>query len=338
MRAAIFSGPGKLDVTTVPVPHIANADEVLMKVEACGVCGTDLHILSDPPGHPATVGAILGHEFAGKILQVGPDVTHLKPGDRVCADPNLICGVCRYCRDGYPNMCERMTTLGIFLNGGFAEYVVAPARALFPIPDILAPEVAAFIEPLGCVLNATREVKLQPGDTAVVLGGGPIGLYFAMMFKASGAAKVIVSEIAEFRKAYALAVGADRVVNPKTGNLKEAVEAELGGGADVVVDAVGGLISDALDVVRRGGQVIAFGQNLHAKNEVTPYWITRHEVTIQGIYIAKNTFPRAIKILAADLLPVRKLITHRVGLDGIVQAIADMRLGRAMKIIVEPGL
>lgn len=337
MRAAVFTAPGQLEVLEVPKPRVERPDDVLIRVEACGVCGTDLHILSVPPGHPGTCGAIMGHEYIGTVEEVGPHVTHVKPGDRVAVDPNIRCGTCKYCQAGLPNQCENFTTLGIFIHGGFAQYNVAPAKVLFPIPRDLPARAAAFIEPMSCVLNATQEIKAQPGDTAVVLGGGPIGLYFTMMLKAAGAAKVVVSELAEYRHPFARKAGADRVVNPMNEDLAAAVHAELGDGADIVVDAVGGLLDQAMGVVRKAGQIILFGQNLHRHNDVVPYQITRNELTVKGSYIARNTFPRAIKILAAGLIPVEELITHEVGLDGILPALQDMRDGRAMKIIVYPN-
>lgn len=336
MRAAVFTGPGQLQVVETPRPRLGRPEDVLIRVEACGVCGTDLHILSVPPGHPGTCGTTLGHEYVGAIEAVGPAVTHVKPGDRVVVDPNLRCGVCRYCQDGLPNQCENFTTLGIFEDGGFAEYNVAPARAVYPIPKELVSEMATFVEPLSCVLNATSELRAQPGDTAVVLGGGPIGLYFAMVLRASGATKVIVSEFSEHRRPFAAKIGASRVVNPLQEDLVSAVHAELGDGADIVVDAVGGLLDQAMSVARKAGQIVLFGQNLHRHNQVVPYWITRHELTIKGSYIARNTFPRAIKILTSGLLPVEKLITHRVDLDGIVGALEDMKSGRAMRIVAFP--
>ncbi len=120
MKAAVFEGGGKLSIKEVPVPKVEKADDVLLQVEAASICGTDVQILKTPPGHPATPGAVLGHEYIGKVLEAGPAVTHVKAGDRVAVDPNLTCGLCAYCRIGLPNMCSNMTTLGIFIDGGFA--------------------------------------------------------------------------------------------------------------------------------------------------------------------------------------------------------------------------
>lgn len=336
MLAAVFEGEGKLALRDVPKPQIAQDDDVLLRVEAASICGTDVHILSVPPGHPATPGSILCHEYAGEVLDVGPGVTTIKKGDRVVVDPNLTCGNCVYCRSGMPNMCENMTTLGIFMNGGFAEYNVAPAKALHRISRDVPPEIAVFAEPLSCVVNGTQKVRLQPGETAVILGAGPIGLLFTQMFKASGAGKIIVAEVLPLRARYAKESGADLVVNPKNEDLATIVKRETEVGADVVVDAVGSLLSDAVGLVKRGGKVLIFGMNQHARPEVKQFDITRYEVAVLGTYIAKFAFPMAVKILESGVIPVQKLITHRLKLSEVLEGFEAMKNGEAIKVVVSP--
>ena len=152
MLAAVFEGKGKLSLKEVPVPEIKELDEVLLQVERASICGTDMRILEIPPGHPATEGVILSHEYTGKVLAAGGAVTQFKKGDRVVVNPNITCGNCSYCKMGIPNMCENMTTLGIFVNGGFARYNVAPVKALHKISPDLLPELAVFTEPLSLSL------------------------------------------------------------------------------------------------------------------------------------------------------------------------------------------
>lgn len=337
MLAAVFAAPGKLELRQVPVPRIQAPDQVLLKVLAASICGTDLHILHVPPGHPGNVGSILCHEYVGEVLEVGSAVTEFAVGDHVVVDPNLTCGSCTYCKNGLPNMCSNMTTLGIFLDGGFAEYNVAPARALHKISKDVPPEIAVFAEPLSCVVNATQKIKLQPGETAVVLGAGPIGLYFTQIFKASGAGKIIVAEISPFRQHYARISGADVVVNPAQENLAQVVQEQTGGlGADVVVDAVGVLLKDAIQVTRRGGRILLFGQNQNARAEIAQNDITRNELTIMGSFIAKYTFPPTIKMIESGILPLDKLITHRLPLSEIEQGFAAMRRGEAIEVVIYP--
>ncbi|MEW6228223.1 MAG: alcohol dehydrogenase catalytic domain-containing protein, partial [Bacillota bacterium] len=305
-------------------------------VEAASIGGTDLHILAGPPGHPATPGAILGHEYVGTVLKVGPAVEGLQEGDRVVVDPNLTCGRCRYCRMGMPNMCANMTTLGIYLDGGFAKYNVAPSRALHKISGSVPPETAVFAEPLSCVVNGTQKVRLHPGESVVVLGAGPIGFLFIQVFRAAGAGKIIVSEVAETRAEAARRSGADLVADPRAGDFKDKVMAETGIGADVVVDAVGSLLPTALELVRRGGKVLLFGMNQAAAPGVAQYYITRHEVAVLGTYIAKHTFPPAIKVLEGGAINTNAMITHRVRVANIHEGFEAMRSGKAVKVVVTP--
>lgn len=336
MLAAVFEGKGRLNLKEVLTPEIKKPDEVLLQVERASICGTDMRILEVPPGHPATEGVILSHEYTGKVLEVGEAVTQFKKGDRVVVDPNITCGNCSYCKMGIPNMCENMTTLGIFINGGFARYNVAPAKVLHKVsPDLLS-ELAVFTEPLSCVVSATQRLKVHPGEVVVVLGAGPIGLLFIQMFKASGAGKIVVSEILEYRAKFAYESGASRVVNPLKDNLERIVKEETVVGADVVVDAVGTLVKSAIAIVRRGGRILLFGQNYQARAQVAQNDITKNELTLMGSFIARFTFPFAIKIIESKVLDLEKLITHRLPLEDVHKGIETMRKGEAIKVIITP--
>lgn len=336
MKAAIFEGEGKLAIKEVPMPKMKLFEDVLIKVEIASVCGTDCHILSVPPGHPANAGIVLGHEYMGEVVEVGKWVTHLKAGDRVVIDPNVTCGLCRYCRMGMPNMCENMTTLGIFIDGGFAPYNIAPAKACHPIGDDLPAEKAIFAEPLSCVVNGSNKLAIRPGDSVVVLGAGPIGLLYTAIMKQAGAGRIIVAEVSEFRAQKAREMGADIVINPKEQNLAEEVLEATGIGADAVIDAVGSLIKDAVAVCRRGGKVLLFGMNSNARCDFGQFDITRHEISILGTFIANHTFPQTIKLLETTGIPLEKLVTHRITLDELPQGIQTMRGGEAIEMLVMP--
>ncbi len=337
MLAAVFEGQGKLSVREVPVPRIKNPDDVLLEVEAAGVCGTDLHILEVPPGHPATPGAILGHEYVGRVLETGSAVSTVQPGDRVVVAPNLYCGICGPCTSGRPNQCEHFTTLGIFLDGGFARYNVAPERALFKVAPTLPPQEAVYAELLSCIVGGTEKVRLQPGETVAILGAGPVGLMFELVFKAAGAGKIIMTDIAPYRLEYARKLGADVVVNVKTEDPVAVTREATGGrGVDVVVDAVGSLLPQAIEQAAVGGKIVLFGMNQQAYPQVHQFDITRKELTVMGTYIGINTFPRAIRMLESGVVKPSALTTHTLPLPRILEGIAALRAGEGIKVVITP--
>ncbi len=335
MRVPVFMGDGRLELQDRPVPAIRNGDDVLLAVEACGLCGTDLNILAVPPAHKATVGTVLGHEFVGTVRQAGPRVTGLKTGDRVVVAPRLNCGLCRYCRRGIVNQCESYQTLGIHIDGGLAPYCVAPERALFRIDKGVAIEDAAFAEVLSCVLSSTLRVPASPADTVVIFGAGPVGLLYALLYRAVGAGKIIVTDISPFRLDFSVRCGVDSVINAR----QEDVEAVVGRltdlGADIVVDAVGNLLPQAVKLARRGGRIILFGLQMHAMPAVSQYLITRHELTVYGAFVGINPFPQTVRLLESGVIRPSTLITHRMPVAEIEDALAAMRAGETMKVIVE---
>lgn len=233
-----------------------------------------------------------------------------------------------------PNLCENMVSLGEQMDGAFAEYSLMPVTALHKISPELDPELAVFAEPLSCVVNATQKIKTQPGENVAVLGAGPIGLLFIQMFKACGARKIIVAEVSKYRAKYALETGATRLINPLTEDLEGIVSKETTIGADVVVDAVGTLFREDLKLVRSGGKVLLFGQNFKARTEITQNDITKNEINILGNYIAKYTFPLAIRIIESNVLNLKKLITHRFSLGNIHKGIEVMKRREAIKVII----
>ena len=318
------------------MPSLASDDDVLLKIDSASICGTDLHILSVPPGHPATPGSMLGHEYVATVEQVGSAANGLESGDRVVIDPNLTCGLCRPCRSGQTNCCENMTTLGIFRNGGLAEFNVAPAKALHKINRDVPPEQAALAEPLTCVLHAFEKVLITPGASVVVIGAGPIGLLFSMLYKSAGAGMTIVIEPVDYRRQVAEACGADTVLDPTAVDSTEAIQSATRGGADVVIDAAGRFFQQALDLARPGGRVILFGMDQRAECSVKQFGITRSEVTIFGSFIQNTAFPKVVKILESGILPMEKLVTHQFGLEEFGSAIELLRQGQAVKTVLSP--
>ena len=337
MQAAVLSDVGTLSLEERPLPTLARPDDVLLEVECCGICGTDLHILSVPPGHPASLGVVLGHEFVGIVREVGDAVTSLRPGDRVVVAANISCGQCVWCRRGLVNHCESFSTYGIFEDGGLAPNVVVSGRSCFPISGNIPKHVAALAEPLSTVVNGVRLADVFPGDTAAMIGAGPIGLMFTALLKAAGAT-VLSIEPTELRAELAKTIGADRVVHPQDSDPVQAtLELTDGLGADLVVDAVGSQLPKALELVRKGGRIVLFGMNEHARAEVAQSRITRDELSLLGGYVGRReeVFPTAVRLLEHGLVDFEPLVTHRITLPELPGAVEELRAGRAVKVEVE---
>jgi (R,R)-butanediol dehydrogenase / meso-butanediol dehydrogenase / diacetyl reductase len=335
MTAGVFARRGVLEIQERPVPTIRSADEVLLEVEATGVCGTDLHILNDPPGHPATEGSILGHEIVARIIEVGKNVTQYKVGQRVTVDPNLKCGLCKPCKKGKWNHCVNWTTIGIFQDGGFAKYVVVPQKALHLMSDSVPLKDAIWVELLSCIMGSTDRIAIQPGQTAVVIGAGPAGMLHALMFQAAGA-KVFIADVAPYRLNLASSAGIG-TVNIKESNLKDVVMNTTDNwGADVVVDAVGTQFQSALETVATGGMISLFGMNSHAMPEVAQNLVTRKELTVFGSYVGYNVFPRAIQVLESGAVKPGQLTTHEVSVSDLPKGVDAAKRGEAMKVLVRP--
>jgi len=333
MLAAVLAAEGVLEMQQRPVPRLTHPADVLLEVEGCGICGTDLHILQSPPGHPATHGTILGHEFLGRIIEAGSAVTTLRLGQRVAVAPNISCSLCASCKAGRPNHCIDFTTLGIFKDGGLAPYCVVPERACHSMADHVPFDDAVWVEVLSCVVNSVDTVKALPGETVLVLGGGPTGALHALLF-AAGGATVIVSDMSDARLEVLRAAGITRIINPGREALIEVVRAFAPDGADVVVDCVGNQLDAALDVVRTGGRISLFGMNSHARPAVRQNTITRNELTVYGSYVGVNTFPRAIAVLERAVIKPSVLMSAVVPLEQLTNALDLLRSGKAMKVAI----
>lgn len=336
MSAAIFEDEGKLMVREVPVPTIRTPQDVLVKVEVCGVCGTDIRFLAVPPVIRAKKGVILGHEYIGEVVAVGKDVPQFQPGDRVAVIPDLPCGHCRFCAEGWPNLCENMASIGGDLDGGFAHYALAPAKGLYKISPDLPVEEGAFVELLSCVLGGVQKAALLPGEDVVIIGAGPAGLVYMKVFKSAGAGKVIMVEISPWRIDFARRAGADLVINPREEDLREAVRAVTGSGAHVVVDAVGSQVTAAISVARRSGRIIVFGEDHGAECTIRPRDIQGQELRLLGSFIGIHVFPRAVKMLESGVVQLSDLITHRLSLEELPAGIAELAAGRGAKGVCFP--
>ena len=337
MSAVVFHGEGRWGMDQVTVPTISRDDEVLLAVDRAGICGTDLHILHIPSGHPATPGAILGHEYVATLLDAGDGVRGFEKGDRVIVDPNLTCGLCPPCCAGRTNLCERMTTLGIYLNGGLAAFNLAPVKALHKIRREVPVEHAVLVEPLTCVLHSFEKAALQPGESVSIFGAGPIGLLFLLLFREAGAGSIFVAEPASYRARKAREFGADEVIELTGEDAAEAICSVTNGGTDITIDAVGRCMAMALKVTRPGGRLILFGMDQNSSVSVNQCDITKRELTLHGSFIQQTAFPKVVKLLESETLPIGQLITHQLPLAEFAQALELLESGEAIKVVLDPS-
>jgi threonine dehydrogenase-like Zn-dependent dehydrogenase len=336
MRAAIFEGNGRVMIAERADPKVSRPDDVLIRIAANGLCGSDLRALATPPEMVYDQGVIVGHEFSGTIEDVGDEVT-LEPGARVVVHPNIWCQTCWYCRSGHTNLCDRFVHIGSMRDGGAAELCVVPERMVYRVSDEMAFDLAALAEPLACVLNGTKQASIHPGESVLILGGGPIGLLYLILLKAAGASPLIVSEPAPHRARWARDLGADEVVDPRAANVQDVVrELTEGRGVDVAVDSVGALLPDAVTSVRKAGRVLVFGLNERIEATIRPVDLVYREISISGVYIARGTFPLAVKLLTENKLGFDRLVTHRLELEQFDEAIELLRTGEAVKALVVP--
>lgn len=347
MKAQIFKGDGILEMEERPVPKIEKPDDVILRVGGVGICGSDVSILAVPPRHPAKPGVIFGHEFAGIVEEVGSAVTNVKPGDHVCVDQNPGCGVCDMCRKGYFNACRVLfdnpgapkgwpRTPGQWWDGAMAPYVKVPSYYLYPVSEDIPMWQAAAFEPLGVVMNGFNKVQPMVGETACVIGGGPIGLFATTLLKMGGASKVIAAETSPERRRMLEDLGADVVVNPLEEDLNQIVLEETDGlGTDIAVEAVGSQLPTAAQVIGFRGRILQIG--IPSKVTWEPVDFASKEGRIHTVWLMGQKAPSdALRLLESGRLPMDKIVTHRFPLEKAREAIDMAAHGKAGKVIVEP--
>lgn len=313
MKAAQIEAPGQAAVVSAAEPQIGQ-DDVLIKVRAAGICGTDLHIFKGE--YEARYPLIPGHEFSGEVVAVGDAVTRFRVGDRVTADPNVPCGRCENCQRNEPNQCRNLAAIGVTRNGVFAEYVVAPQGVVFPIGD-MSYAAAALIEPLACVVWGLKRVEVQPGDTVLLFGAGPMGCLLLQALKHAGASRVVVTDVVPSRLELAAALGANETVLADA-RQQEALMALEPQGYDIVVDATGipRIIEQLPLYARPRGKVWVFGVAPRGtKVSYDPYEVFRKDLSIIGSFAVNRTFPQSIALIQHGAVKVEPLISHRLPLD-----------------------
>lgn len=293
-------------------------DEVLLQVKAAGVCGSDVHGYTGSTGR-RTPPLVMGHEVTGVVAEVGEAVSRVAPGDRVVVQPLLTCGACSNCRAGLPNICLHRTGVGMNFAGGYAELLRVPERLLYPLPARLGWAQGTLVEPLAVALRAANLTPLALGDTAVVVGAGPIGLLTLLALKLKGAGTVVVTDVSEHRLELARKLGAEVSVNVAEASALDTVRQLTGGeGAHAVVEAVGttATVGASLELVRPGGHVTWLG-NAAPQVELAMQALVTREVTVRGSYGFAGEFGRALELLAAGTLTPDALIEHTAPLrDG----------------------
>jgi len=339
VKATVYVGSGALQVEDRPVP-VPSPGEVVIAVDYCGICGTDLHAVTEGWARP---GSILGHEYAGRIAAVGPDVSGWAVGDAVTAEPGLVCGTCEFCAGGRPSLCcEYMAALlGGVWSGAFAEYVPVKARQLHRIPPGLGARAAALTEPLAVALHAITRSRIAPGETALVTGAGPLGCLHVAALKASGAGRVTVSEPSPVRREAARAAGADLVLAPDALDDGASPLTEPDDPADVAFECSGSpaAFGTALARLRPGGTLVLVGTGMR-RPDLDHHRVILKELTVTGAFnYDASGFEDALRLLASGVLPLDALLApEAVPLAGVTTAIADLAAGRvAAKVLVAPG-
>lgn len=336
MKAALFERPHRLIVTDRPLRRL-QSDEVMLRVRACGICGTDVHIVEG--SSRSTPPVVLGHEYFGVVEDVGTEVANISPGDSVAVDPNIFCGRCPYCRRGLVHLCENLRAYGVDLDGGMAERCIVRSSHAYRLPKGMTTEASVFIEPVSCCVHGVDRANIRTGDTVVLLGGGTIGLILLQLAMNAGATRTVLVEPIEQKRLLARELGANVVLDPVNENLKEAVFDLARIGADVVFECAGRVETarQGLELVRRGGTVVMFGVcPIGHTIDVEPNVIYSKELSIVGSYVNPHTFTRAISLLEEGKVKVDKFNLARFALDAVHDALASQRKGETTKSLLLP--
>ncbi len=343
MKALVFKEVGRLVLEEIPIPKIQNPDDVLLKVKAVGICGSDVKILEGK--HHFKPNTVLGHEFCGEVVEVGSHVKYVKVGDRVAIDNNIRCGFCSFCRMGMSSQCVEIKTsaLGVMRDGGYAEYCLVPEKQCYVLPDEIDDVLGTQVETLATVVNGMNTLLMLPYDYVLILGFGPIGYLFAQFAK-NIAAKVAVTEIDPFRIGIAKECGLT-VWNPNEVDVEKMIaEFTYGRKADIVIEATGNAFEQALKCVTPGGKVLPFGMDSSVHATVVPNEITRWATKILGLYLGQNTMVPSIRIFQEKRLNMKPFFTKVIPLEQGLGAFDDLGLDlktmslhpkRAMKIVMK---
>lgn len=343
MKALLLSRYKHLEIVDLPEP-VPGAGEVLVRVAACGICGSDIH------GYDGSTGRrippiVMGHEAAGTVCAWGEGVTGFANDDRVTFDSTVYCGSCTPCLRGQVNLCEHRQVLGVSCAdyrrpGAFAEYVAVPSHAVHRLPDNLSFEEAAMLEPLSVALHAVSLAPVRAGDTALVVGAGMIGLLLVQVLSTAGCSRIFVTDLDQSRLDLARTVGATDVIAAGTDPAKAVLQNTGETGVDVAMEAVGRTetVQASIASVRKGGTVVLVG-NVAPEVALPLQKVVTRQIRLQGSCASAGEYPRAIELLASGALQVRSLITAVAPLDDGPRWFARLyaREPHLMKVILTPG-
>ena len=340
MKAGFFLGNRKVELREVPVPTPA-AGQLLLKVEACGVCGTDHHILQGELTEGVSPPVVLGHEIAARVEAVGQGVEGIAPGGFCAVDPVIGCGVCQMCRQARPNLCKSPELIGYKLNGGFAQYVVVPAGKVVPLDEAVGPAGGVLCETLACVVNGYERLGFRPGANAMILGAGTVGLLWAQLLANSPCSFLIQTETAKFRRDKAQGLGADIVLDPNAADLAKQVRKRLPDGVDFIIDATGepAAVQQAVPLLAKGGTFLIFGVCPAGSSVmIDPHEIYQKEGKIIASKMPPHTLDRAARLIESGRIACPKIVTVTFGLDKLAEAVAGFNDYREsqVKVAIDP--
>ena len=339
MRAVIIDAPGIIRVDNVPDPT-PRPDEVLVRVGACGICGTDLHII-DGDSPLARYPIIPGHEFAGEVVAVGSDVAqrygkeNITVGSRVAVEPNLYCGYCDSCRTGHENLCLNYAALGVTTDGAIAQYVTVPIAKAYALPDNMSFREGALIEPVSCAVHGMHILNPRSGDTFLIVGAGTMGLLLLQLAVRGGASRVAMVDVNAQRLALAEQLGPTRTYS----DIKQALKDEPLG-FNCVIDATGvaPVIENAFMAVKRGGKLLIFGvASNEARISLSPFRIYNDEITIIGSMAVLFSFQAALDLISSGVINTEAMLTKALPLQDFLEALDMVRYGKGVKTQILPN-
>ena len=340
MKSAVFLGKQNIQVMEREIPN-PGPDEVLIKVMACGVCGSDVHIYDGDQGSTSTTPPLVqGHEFSGVVVEVGNNVTSCKKGDRVCVDPADNCNECYYCASGMMHHCEHMGAIGTNIDGGFSQYCKVPGRLIHHLADDVTFIEGAMAEPLACCINGADRSNIKVGDNVVVYGGGMIGLLLLQLAKRKGAANVVLVEPIEEKRKMAEKLGAVFTINPVQENVKAALLSHGLNHIQVVIETCGrkNTSEEAIDIADRGGTVILFAvTKVDSKIDPMTYELFQKELTIKGSYCSPYAMGRAVELINSHSIDVTTMLAGTKSLEGLTEILRDPAVRAKGKWVILPN-